>query len=948
MLVDLIKDLQPRAFAAPGIYKTLNYQGKLQDLDGITVPDAAYNIKFTIYDAAAAGNVLWTARESDACGAPFNPAAKSVTTSVGVFSTMLGESGDCPLNLDFNSDNYYLGITVGSDAEMTPRKRIGAAGYAFNADLLDGLSTSAVGGASAFVPATGASGNLVLTGNVTFDTNTFALDSTNDNIGIGTATPDITRTLDLTTTKKYGVYATTSFGTNDAAAVYGEATSVINARKAGGEFSGAGPGGRGVIGNATATGNPGVSNYGGYFSSAGDAGYGVYAEATAGAGASNFGGFFTAAGDGFGASGVFGQASGAGNVYGVQGLANGTGAITNYGGNFQASGDTGYGVRGAAVASGAVANYGGYFEANGNSGVGVSGVGIATGAGVTNYGGYFTAGGDTAIAVYGAAQDTGASVNYGGQFYAYGDNGRGVYGQAAAAGAFINYGGVFEALGDLGVGVSGTASATGAVTNYGGYFTAAGAGWEATGVYGVASGANTVRGVYGGALSTAAVANYGGLFQAQGEAGRGVYGEANNSTGSNYGGYFTAAGTGFGTTGVYGQGSATGAVTNYGGYFLAQGETGAGVKGEANSTAAAVNYGGIFMAAGTASGTKGVYGEASGTGAIANYGGYFTTAGQSGQAVYGAATATGAVTNYGGYFTAAGDTGTAVFGSATAVAGASAIGGRFEAGGDGGAYGVQAVSTAATGNNYGIYASVISATGWAGYFNGGKGIYADRFSINDAVSAVAYNTIGTAAASHTAAGEITDNSDLFIASSLEVDGAAWFDGGYTDLAEMVAYSGEGEAGDVVVIDENNDNAAKLATKPYDQSVLGVLSTKPSLIITGDIKEGKLMAVAGRVLTKVTNVNGAIHRGDLLTTSSVPGHAMKATEPGSIVGKALGECDENDCTIWVFLNVSWYGGVRTEVVTTVSPTAEDAEDLDRDSILDKVTDFWKKVVSWIKK
>jgi len=193
--------------AAPGIYKVLNYQGKLEDADGVTVADGAYNIKFTIYDSAAAGTTLWTSRESDACGAAFSPSAKSVTATLGVFSTQLGESGDCPLNLSFNEDSYYLGITVGADSEMTPRKRIGAAGYAFNADLLDGLDTSPAGGATSFVPATDSSGNLVLTGSVTFDTPTFFLDSTNDNIGIGTITPDTARTLDLTTTKKYSFYA---------------------------------------------------------------------------------------------------------------------------------------------------------------------------------------------------------------------------------------------------------------------------------------------------------------------------------------------------------------------------------------------------------------------------------------------------------------------------------------------------------------------------------------------------------------------------------------------------------------------------------------------------------------------------------------------------------------------------------------------------------------------
>jgi hypothetical protein len=57
-----------------------------------------------------------------------------------------------------------------------------------------------------------------------------------------------------------------------------------------------------------------------------------------------------------------------------------------------------------------------------------------------------------------------------------------------------------------------------------------------------------------------------------------------------------------------------------------------------------------------------------------------------------------------------------------------------------------------------------------------------------------------------------------------------------------------------------------------------------------------VALCGRVPCKVTDENGPIERGDLLTTSSTPGHAMKATpvrvggidvfRPGTVIGKAL--------------------------------------------------------------
>ena len=54
--------------------------------------------------------------------------------------------------------------------------------------------------------------------------------------------------------------------------------------------------------------------------------------------------------------------------------------------------------------------------------------------------------------------------------------------------------------------------------------------------------------------------------------------------------------------------------------------------------------------------------------------------------------------------------------------------------------------------------------------------------------------------------------------------------------------------------------------------------------------GKIpMAVVGVVPVKVTSENGPIKPGDKLTTSSTPGHAMKADRHagiGTVIGKAL--------------------------------------------------------------
>ena len=148
-------------------------------------------------------------------------------------------------------------------------------------------------------------------------------------------------------------------------------------------------------------------------------------------------------------------------------------------------------------------------------------------------------------------------------------------------------------------------------------------------------------------------------------------------------------------------------------------------------------------------------------------------------------------------------------------------------------------------------------------------------------------------------------------------------GSADDLAEMTPVRAEDdlEAGDVVSIDEPPDDRVLLAKSrlPYDRKVAGVISdpTLAGLIIGGshptDIRHNavKPIALAGRVLTKVTTENGSIRAGDLLTTAATAGYAMKATAPGWILGKALQSltADQSGFTtgkIWVYVNLGWCG------------------------------------------
>jgi len=101
-------------------------------------------------------------------------------------------------------------------------------------------------------------------------------------------------------------------------------------------------------------------------------------------------------------------------------------------------------------------------------------------------------------------------------------------------------------------------------------------------------------------------------------------------------------------------------------------------------------------------------------------------------------------------------------------------------------------------------------------------------------------------------------------------------------------------GDVLVIDPRRENFVRESTSPNSPLVAGVYSTKPSLLAVGshridDSLRGDVpVGLVGIVPTRVTTQNGPIHPGDLLTTSSTPGYAMKASHAvlGTILGKAL--------------------------------------------------------------
>ncbi|WP_229238953.1 hypothetical protein [Emticicia sp. C21] len=200
-----------------------------------------------------------------------------------------------------------------------------------------------------------------------------------------------------------------------------------------------------------------------------------------------------------------------------------------------------------------------------------------------------------------------------------------------------------------------------------------------------------------------------------------------------------------------------------------------------------------------------------------------------------------------------------------------------------------------------------AVSGFTPNFGTGKAGRFANFNTSNAQPTVHISTNGTGNATlinHTgASGSIA----VFQSASTNVArinkaGRGFFNGGTqnsgADLAELFDVSGDRasyEEGDILIISKSGDREVEKSNKPYSSLVAGVYATKPGVLLTeedidSDISDKVPMGVVGVIPTKVCLEGGAIERGDLLVTSSIPGVAMKGdpdkVKVGQVLGKAL--------------------------------------------------------------
>ena len=194
------------------------------------------------------------------------------------------------------------------------------------------------------------------------------------------------------------------------------------------------------------------------------------------------------------------------------------------------------------------------------------------------------------------------------------------------------------------------------------------------------------------------------------------------------------------------------------------------------------------------------------------------------------------------------------------------------------------------------------------------------------------------------------------ASFYEPYSFTWGSSGGADVAEEYLVEDESIApGDVVSISDTGSLYIERSEASSTEPVFGIVSTKPGLRLTDfdrNPNNNRAVALNGRVPVRVSEENGPVKIGDRLTLSrTLPGVAMRQTQPGQSVGIAM-EASPNKDKVMTFVNLSYW--VPTEQSTlilntssttstsTASSTASSTTEVLLDNMMSYVIKVFKEV------
>ncbi|RMG76008.1 MAG: hypothetical protein D6707_12770 [Bacteroidetes bacterium] len=155
----------------------------------------------------------------------------------------------------------------------------------------------------------------------------------------------------------------------------------------------------------------------------------------------------------------------------------------------------------------------------------------------------------------------------------------------------------------------------------------------------------------------------------------------------------------------------------------------------------------------------------------------------------------------------------------------------------------------------------------------------------------AYAQVTASAGGSFAAGNIYAEKNVYAGSNVLMG----------DIAEYFPLEGSAEEGDLIELIPGKKDIYRKSAKAYSPYLVGVYSTAPTVTLNNP-NSGVPVGLQGRVPVKVT---GKIEAGDYLTSSDIPGVAMKADKPGFVIGKALESFEGKEGKILCLIQPAWY-------------------------------------------
>lgn len=114
---------------------------------------------------------------------------------------------------------------------------------------------------------------------------------------------------------------------------------------------------------------------------------------------------------------------------------------------------------------------------------------------------------------------------------------------------------------------------------------------------------------------------------------------------------------------------------------------------------------------------------------------------------------------------------------------------------------------------------------------------------------------------------------------------------------------------------SSQEGAILSNVAYDPQVIGIVSRNAGIILTTTSETNSVPVISdGTVYVLVSARDGAIKKGDQITTSTIPGIGVKATKSGYVLGSALEDYSSSDSKkyglIAISLNLHYFNSKPT--------------------------------------